>query len=280
MRIQVRNNAFEVTENLYDQLWKDINSGKWEPQTFNILRYFAGSQDVVLDLGAWIGAVSLYAATLGSEVYALEPDPAAFPELEKNVRQNPDLISKIKCRKLAISGTKGKLTLYARNQYGVSSSSLLPRIRDGLSSEQVDAITLREFINAEKIKKIDFIKMDIEGGEFDLLPAISDDLKKLNFPTLFISFHYNYLTEHQYYLKVKCMSISKALMKLEKWTGIELFGKTNRMIVLNALQALKDYKFFYTESGQELSHNMIMSNPSLIKKHNLVFTNKEWIANN
>jgi FkbM family methyltransferase len=280
MRIQAGDKTFKVAEGQYDETWKYVNSGKWEPQTFKILEYFLGADNVMLDLGAWIGAVSLYAAAIGSEVYAVEPDPVAFPELEKNVRQNPDFISKIKCRNLAISGTNGKLTLYARDQYGVSSSSLLPRIRDRLTDLQVDGMTLKAFIEKEKINKIDFIKMDIEGGEFELLPAISDDLKNLNFPTLYISFHYNYLTEHQYYLKVKCRLFSKVLIKLEKWTGIELFGKTNHLAVLKCLQSLELYKYIYTESGQVISHNMILSNPSLIKKHNLVFTNKEWIADN
>lgn len=277
MRIQLRDKVFDVAEGQYDQLWQDIKTGKWEPQTFEILDYFVGSGDIVLDLGAWIGPVSLYAAQLCSEVYAIEPDPVAFAELEKNVQQNPELSSKINCCKLAISGTKGKLILYAREKYGVSSSSLLPRIRDEKSDVQVEGMTLKAFIEKENIEKIDFIKIDIEGGEFGLLPTITEELKKMNFPTLFISFHHNYLTEHQYYLKIKCRLVSKMLMKLEKWTGIELFGKTNSVIVQKALHCLKDYKFIYTESGQELSHTLIQQDPSPVEKHSLVFTNKSWV---
>lgn len=276
MKIQIRNRTFVVADSQYDEVWEHINSGKWEPRTFKILDYFIGRDDIVIDIGAWIGAVSLFAAHLASEVYAIEPDPIVFPFLEKNVHENPFLKLKIKCCKLAISDKNEELTLYARKQYGVSSSSLLPRIRDGLCTEKVNGITLKEFIDSEKINKIDFIKMDIEGGEFDLIPSITDDLKKMNFPTMYISFHYDYLTEHQYHLKVKWKLLSRLLMKLESWSGIELFGKTNKLIVLNSLQSLKDYKFIYTETGQEISHAHLQSNPSLIKKHNLVFTNKKW----
>jgi FkbM family methyltransferase len=277
MKIQLRNRTFVVEEGQYDEVWKYINSGKWESQTCKILDYFVGREDIVIDLGAWIGAVSLYAEQLASKVYAVEPDPVVFPFLEKNVLQNPELKSKIRCCKLAISKQNGLFTLYARKQYGVSSSSSLPRIRDGLSTEQVRGITLREFIDSEKIKKIDFIKMDIEGGEFDLLPSIIDELKNLNFPSLYISFHYNYLTEHQYLQKVKFKLLSRLLMKLESWARIELFRKTKERIILNSLQSLKDYEFVYTETGQEISPAWFQSNPSLIKNYNLVFTNKKWI---
>ena len=68
MKITLKDKTFEVVESQYDQLWWDINSGKWEPRTFEILNYFVGTGDIVLDLGAWIGPVSLYAAQLCSEV--------------------------------------------------------------------------------------------------------------------------------------------------------------------------------------------------------------------
>lgn len=277
MKIQIRNISFEVTDGQYDEVWIYINSGKWEPQTFKILDHFIGSEDTVLDLGAWIGAVSLYAANCAMQVYAIEPDPVVFPVLEKNLLLNPGLKSKLKCCNLAISDKCQLLALYARNRYGTSSSSLLPRIRDGLSTEQVQGITLKKFIDSEKINKIDFIKIDIEGGEFDLIPSIAADLKNLDYPTLFISFHYNYLTEHQYFRKVKWKLISRLLMKLENWSGMELFGKINRRIVLKCIQTLEDYKFIYTETAQEISRSDIKSHPSILKSHNLVFTNKKWI---
>lgn len=277
MKIQIRDTEFFATDGQYDEVWKYINTGKWEPRTFEILDHFVGNGDIVLDLGAWIGAVSLYTAHLSSGVYAVEPDPVVFPYLEKNILENPGLNLKIKCSKLAISGKTEKLTLYARTQYGVSSSSLLPRIHDKLSTVQVQGMSLKEFIKSEKIKKIDFIKMDIEGGEFDLLPSITADLKKMDFPTLFISFHYHYLTEHQYFLKVKCKFLSKLMMKLESLTGIELFRKANRAIVLKTLQSLDDYAFIYTESGHEINHALVQSDPLQVIKHNLVFTDKKWL---
>jgi FkbM family methyltransferase len=276
MKIELRHKVFEVTDGRYNDTWKYINSGKWEPETFSILDNFIGNHDVVLDLGAWIGAVSLYAALLSQEVYAIEPDPVAFAELEKNVRQNPALPAKIKCCNLAISNENAKFTLYAREKYGVSSSSLLPRIRDAKSDVLVEGMTLKAFIERENIKKIDFIKMDIEGGEFELLPSLAGELKKMNLPTLYISFHYHYLVEHQYYLKVHCRLISKVMMKLEKWSGVELFRKITTMKVLKALHSLKDYQYVYDESGHELNHTMIHKNPSIIIKHNLVFTTKRW----
>jgi FkbM family methyltransferase len=279
MKICLRKISFDVADDQYVEAWKFINSGKWEPRTFDILDNFIRSDGIVLDLGAWVGAVSLYAAHLAAKIYALEPDPVVFPYLVKNVLQNPDQGSKIKCCRMAISSNSGKFTLYARDQYGVSSSSLLPRIRDGLSSVQVEGLTLRKFIESEKIKEISFIKMDIEGGEFDLIPSMAEELQNMNFPTLFVSFHYNYLREHQYLITIKMKLISRLFMKLENWTGIDMFRKSNRKIVMKCLQSLKDYKFIYTESGQSVNQSWLLSHPQFIKDNNLVFTNKQWLRN-
>jgi FkbM family methyltransferase len=274
--IQIKDKSFEAVDDLYRGAWKDINSGKWEPQTFKIIDRFVRDGDIFLDLGAWIGAVSLYAAKTASKVYAMEPDPAVFPFLIGNVEKNPDLKSKIKCYKVALSCKNEDLTLYARSSYGTSSSSLLPRIRDGLAIEKVRGITLNDFVQLERISKIDFIKMDIEGGEFELLPTIAQELKRLDYPTLYISFHYSYLKENQYLHKIKSAFLSKILMKLETLTGIELFRNACRTTVTKSLQSLKDYRFIYTENGQEINPARIQSDPLLVRKLNLVFTNRKW----
>ena len=276
MKVQPGNISYEVAEGKYDEVWKEINAGAWESRTFRILDYFVGNGDIVLDIGAWIGAISLYSGLLASAVFAIEPDPEVFPELEKNIACNPGLRSKIKCRKLAISTANTLLTLYARNQYGASSSSLLPRVRDRLSSARVQGMTMGKFIEKEGIEKINFIKMDIEGGEFELLPSIEMELAKLSFPSLFVSFHYNYLREHRYHQKIRSRILSRLMMKLEDWSGFEVFGRSNRQKVLNCFESLKNYKFIYNEYGLQIPFNELKANPLLIKTNNLVFTNRRW----
>ncbi|HTF04897.1 MAG TPA: FkbM family methyltransferase [Bacteroidia bacterium] len=276
MDIHLRNISYKVDAQEHEAAWNHIGAGKWESKTFDILDQFISKDDVVLDIGAWAGPISLYAAHIASRVYAIEPDPAIFSQLEKNVSLNPELASKITCRKVAITNQNEFLPLYARSKYGESSSSLLARIRDDLFTERVQGMTIRKFIDSEKTEQIDFIKIDIEGGEFSLLPGLADDLQKMNFPTIYISFHYSFLSEHQYLLKVRSKMISRIGMKIEKYFQLDFFRKSNRRAILDTLRPLKAYKYVYTDSGQEISFSSLLSDPLLIKKHNLVFTNKKW----
>jgi len=217
------------------------------------LDYFVDENDVVLDIGCWCGPVSLYAAHLASKVYSIDPDPVVFALLEKNVQLNPDVESKIKCRNVAISEKNANMVLYARSKYGEFSSSLLPRVRDNLSESVVRGITLMSFVESEKIEKVTFIKMDVEGGEFLLLPSLCDCLEQLNFPTLYVSFHYDHLREHQYYLKIKWKFVSKLFMKLENWFGFDFFRKRNAAIILRSIQNLKSYRFIYDGAARRFT---------------------------
>lgn len=280
MKIQIRNKVYEVSKDPYKDYWEEIITGKWEPFTFTVLDYFVSPGDTVMDIGAWIGPVTLYAAHSASRILAVEPDPVAFAHLQNNLHLNPELESKITSFNVALSDKYEKFTLYARKEYGVSSTSLLPRIRDKLFTKEIQGVTLRKFIENEKIERIDFVKMDIEGSEFLLLPVIADDLRTFNYPTLYISFHLNYLTENQYFLHIKWALLSRILMKLENYTGIRLFEKKIRNIILYSLLSLKDYEFFYSDSGEKLSYSFLLSNPFFIRKHNLVISNKEWIMEN
>ena len=70
---------------------------------------------------------------------------------------------------------------------GQSTTSLLNNSHE---SNTVDVLVLQwnEFINHSKTEKIDFLKIDIEGGEFSLLPAMRDYLS-LHKPIVYLSIH-------------------------------------------------------------------------------------------
>lgn len=57
------------------------------------------------------------------------------------------------------------------------------------SSVKVEVITIDEFVKRERIKKIDLIKMDIEGAEFDTLKGAIKTLKR-DKPDLIITIYH------------------------------------------------------------------------------------------
>lgn len=276
MEIKLRNVCFNVNGGKNKEAWEYINSNQWEKETFDILDYFIKPHQTVLDLGCWSGVISLYLADKAKKVYAIDPDPVSIEELKKNILLNKGFESKIKPFQVAISNKKGTTKLSAREEYGLSSSSILNRKRDLETSFEVGTNTLLSFIDENKIDSVDFIKMDIEGAEFLILPTIKEALNKMDFPTLFVSFHYNYLNEKIYFEKVKSRLFTKVCLKIEQLLTINFFKQEIEATIHNLWNGIEAYNYIYTDKKELISIDFLKQNPTFIKNNNLIFTNHKW----
>jgi len=115
-------------------------------------KYFeVKKNDIVLDIGASIGPFTY--SILGKNpkhVYCIEPSVFEHKTLEKNVSQDNVTIVKA-----AISSIDGKIET---NQiFGVNGQKT-----------EVDSIKFNTLISKNNIEKIDFLKTDCEGGEYDI----------------------------------------------------------------------------------------------------------------
>lgn len=280
MQIQLKNHTFQIDPGQNKHYWTYINSIDWEPHTFAIFDYFVTKDSVVLDIGSWSGVLTLYAAKTAKEVHALDPDPVCFRELNVNVSLNPAVAEKIQTYQTAISNTKENVRLSAREQYGASSSSILERKRDTENSLEINTLSLEDFLDSENIQTVDFIKMDVEGAEFKILPTIGKALQKVNYPTLYVSFHYHFLNENMYHKYIPSKFLNKLLMRLENTFGFSLFKKRIRKEIAHLFQDVKAYRYIYKTDGTPLTHEALQQNPQLIKTTDLVFTNVEWNVSN
>jgi FkbM family methyltransferase len=149
--------------------WDRAESGLWEPETLALIADQITPGTTFLDLGAWVGPTALYAAARGARVIALEADPVALAQLRRNLAVNPALAPRIEVLARAVHATEGPVTFGARRKPGDSMSSVL--VAPGAVTWVADTITplaLAARIGAEERL---FIKIDIEGGEYELLPA-------------------------------------------------------------------------------------------------------------
>jgi FkbM family methyltransferase len=277
MKIVINGTEFTVDGSVFSPFWTDLNSGNWERETFEVIDYFVKDGSRTLDIGCWIGPISLYMAAKGARVYSIDPDPVAYKIFVENLDLNPALKFLINPFNIALSSKNQDVNLFARQAYGYSSTSILKRTRDNLSNIKADGISLENFINSANLLYLDFIKMDIEGAEFDLLPDILPAIAKLGLPTLFVSFHYSYLNEFFYQNTFKFRYLSLLLMKFEKLLGFYLFKARLLTALEKCLQMAKKYTFIYTDSGVQILHEELTPGRLLRKKLNLVFTNREWI---
>ncbi len=62
----------------YEGFWASAERGDWEPHTFRTLDRHLNPDATVIDVGAHIGVISLYAATIAKRVISLEPDPISI----------------------------------------------------------------------------------------------------------------------------------------------------------------------------------------------------------
>ena len=118
--------------------------------------------------------------------------------------------------------------------------------------------------------------MDVEGAEFKILPTIGNALKKVAYPTLYVSFHYDYLNEHLYNNYIPSGFLNKVFIRLENTFGFSLFKRKIRKEIANLYDDLKAYTYIYTTDGTQISFDDLRRKPELIKETDLVFTNVEW----
>jgi FkbM family methyltransferase len=144
----------------------------------------------VLDLGANVGAFTLYASCCrrAHVVYAAEPVSGTFAVLQANVvangLQNARLVRK------GIGARSGRRTIHL----GVTSqhASLVhrgdPRFESG-ETEEVEIVTLEQLFDELNVEHIDMAKMDCEGGEVEAILAADDDtLRRIKH--LSLEYHY------------------------------------------------------------------------------------------
>ena len=114
--------------------------------------------DIVFDVGASVGPFSYTLEEKNPEkIYCFEPHKELFQTLTKNITsQNARFINK------AIGSVDGtqKLTGLFNEQFIEAC--------EGENIQEVETITFKSFIEQNNIERIDFLKTDCEGGEYDI----------------------------------------------------------------------------------------------------------------
>ena len=140
--------------------------------------------DVVIDIGASIGAFSIYAAMAakGVTVYSYETRRNGFEKMRENIMEN-GLEGKITALNKAVSNRDGKVTMHTN--YAVSSGdSMFQTERVTTSTEEMDSTTLEAIFRDNCIDFCHFLKINCEGAEFDFIPSSGDLLKKVGYIAL------------------------------------------------------------------------------------------------
>lgn len=151
--------------------WDIYEHHGWEDWLREPLRELLRPGDVFVDVGAWIGPVSLWAARCGATVIALEPDPVACAALLDHVAWNEVDVTVV----AAAAGTSPGLARLARSPVYGDSNSRLATEGDMLVAA-VDVPRLIEGLGFSP-SQVRAVKVDVEGYEYALMPALEPWLR-------------------------------------------------------------------------------------------------------
>ncbi len=157
---------------------------------FNYYQHFykVKHEDVILDAGANCGHLSIFFSKLVGKdglVYAFEPDKFNIERINKNIELNATLADNIRIEELLLWNENKWVNFYEAGTVG-SSAVWIP---DAAQCVQKEAIRIDDWVQKNNIKKLDFIKMDIEGAEIEALDGCMQIIENLKPNFAIASYH-------------------------------------------------------------------------------------------
>lgn len=133
--------------------------------------FFRGKQDlVVFDVGANIGMFTYYASRYSKEIHAIEPSKDHLQVLSSMIEFNK-LTDKVIIHPYALSNKDGMAEFH--HNENKTMYSLSGAVNNTNETELVITKRLDTILFDNNIEHIDFMKLDVEGAEFDILGSDS-----------------------------------------------------------------------------------------------------------
>ncbi len=162
--------------------------GSFEKELVYCYTKYIGTGGTVLDIGANIGANTLpLASNVGERgrVIAFEPTDYAVQKLHRNVHLNPQLVDRISIEQIMLTNSSMKevpLQFYAR--WPLDKKDRIHETHMGALSEATNTSsrTLDDYLHSHDIEKVDFIKLDVDGGELEVLEGGREMLARIRPP--------------------------------------------------------------------------------------------------
>ena len=188
-RFLLRGCKFEITT--ATEVHRIVNFGDEEEFTHLILKEIK-VKDVIFDIGACVGFITVHAAKKGAQVIAFEPDPRHRVRLLTNIHLNK--LKNVQIVEWAVSDTLGNVTLYSDGIDGSSPSFIFPRRK---YEENVATGTIDGALQRGEIIYPNLVKMDIEGAENLALKGMKRLLSSKKAPRMiFIEIHPDFLDDY------------------------------------------------------------------------------------
>jgi FkbM family methyltransferase len=166
----------------------------------DIIELFHPSRgDIVIDIGAHMGRYTIpsskYAGPNG-KVIAIEAHPYNFKMLERNISLNR--LTNVTAIKCALYSKREKVKLYLPDEkqgytmhHSVMSNYLITKYSEKMEQNyiEVQAYPLDELIRTTDVKQVNWIKIDVEGAEYEVLKGAEDILTASRRISILVEIH-------------------------------------------------------------------------------------------
>lgn len=161
----------------------------YEKASFEYIRKYIPYGSICIDIGAHFGLFSIILAKYyNCSVYAFEPTPYSASIFGKNIIYNK-LEDKIKVSECAISSTVGVVDFMIQRTDGSVANSLINYWHSDEEKNRIK-VEVDTIDNRFLEKKYDFLKIDAEGVEYNVLVGATKSIQKYS-PKILLALHPN-----------------------------------------------------------------------------------------
>ena len=168
-----------------------LEDGRLESDTEAVIRRYVRPGDTFLDIGANEGYFSALAGRLvgpAGLVIAVEPQSRLRDIIYINLRLND--IASYRIYSSAFGGEDGEsATINLWPSHNTGASSLVRSYRFSRNTESVRFVSLDRILRESGVRHLDFVKVDVEGFEAEVVHAMAARLRDRRIGTLYLDYH-------------------------------------------------------------------------------------------
>jgi FkbM family methyltransferase len=226
--------------------WNGLYNG-WEKYSMRIWAELTKNAGVIFDIGANTGLYSLVAKVKNptADVHAFEPFGAIYNKLLANTKLNG---LEINANCLAVSNYTGNAVIYTADKdfaYSVTVNQNLWVKESEAIKLDIETITLKDYIEKNKIDAIDLVKIDVETHEPEVMQGFADYFLRFK-PLLLIEILNDEIAEQ---LNPYFDEALFDFYNIDERTGIRKVSRLSKSDYYNFLVVPKEKAHLYNEKN-------------------------------